>query len=44
MLGEIIGRLNGLMCPFGDAETRPELNLEDYHGCRPFAFESRSLL
>jgi hypothetical protein len=28
----------------GEAETRPELNLEDYRGCHPFAFESRSLL
>ena len=28
----------------GDAETRPELNLKDYRGCRPFAFEIATLL
>ena len=40
-----VKQLNGPICPFGcDAETRPELNLEDYGGCRPFAFESRSPL
>jgi hypothetical protein len=39
-----VKQLNDPYAHLGDAETRPELNLEDYGGCRPFAFESRSPL